>query len=222
MSSKNRAGAGTSVPLDQYDTPAAYCNVVVDLVNAGAESILDPCCGKGNVLAAFDNGSPRALLGVEIDANAGNIARARGFEVQIWDALLATWPEAEVIVTNPPYELAEQFLRKSIKHSKEVAMLLRVGFLGSKKREPLFKEIGMPEVHILSPRPNFVKVGKCALGCGWRQVFAIEDKNLPQCPRCERDGFFAKVKYTTSDSSEYAWMIWGSGHTNTIHRIEVT
>jgi len=49
----------------------------------------------------------------------------------------------DIIATNPPYSLAEEFVRKSlgVLHPMGIAVfLLRVGFAGSIKRMPFFRE----------------------------------------------------------------------------------
>ena len=63
-------------------------------------------------------------------------------------------------VGNPPYRLAEEFVRKSIEISDGlVAMLLRVGFLESAKRHPFWSEFPPIALRILVERPSFTPDG---------------------------------------------------------------
>jgi len=62
------------------------------------------------------------------------------------------------IITNPPYKLAEQFLEKSIKISKnKVAYFMRLSFLESKWRYKLFKKHPPKIIYVLSYRPKIYK-----------------------------------------------------------------
>ncbi len=59
------------------------------------------------------------------------------------------------ILTNPPYGMAEQFIRHSLNIVQEgykVAMLLRIQFLESKGRINLFKEHNIKYVYVSSSR----------------------------------------------------------------------
>ena len=49
-------------------------------------------------------------------------------------------PDAQGIVTNPPYKPAERFARKALREVPYVALLLRTNFLESAKRLPFFRE----------------------------------------------------------------------------------
>lgn len=53
----------------------------------------------------------------------------------------------DVIITNPPFSLTEEFLEKSLAELKPDGTLIylqRVNFLGSIKRVPFFARIGFP------------------------------------------------------------------------------
>ena len=57
------------------------------------------------------------------------------------------------IVTNPPYKLAEQFVRKALQSvDKKVAMFLRLNFLESQTRFKMFKELPLEWVLVFSKR----------------------------------------------------------------------
>lgn len=71
-------------------------------------------------------------------------------------------PTNDLIITNPPYNLAEQFIRKALTEVKEdglVVMLLRLNFLGSQKRASFFSEYMPHSVYIHSKRPSFTNKG---------------------------------------------------------------
>lgn len=64
------------------------------------------------------------------------------------------WP---CIVTNPPFSLAVEFIDHAFAHSDHVFMLLRLNFLGSKKRKAWWAMHEPDAIFVLSSRPKFCK-----------------------------------------------------------------
>lgn len=75
----------------------------------------------------------------------------------------------DLIVTNPPFSIADKFLMKSIKESDCVCYLLRLNYLGSIKRaNGLWKKVGMPnKLFVLSKRPSFTGKGTDSTEYAW-------------------------------------------------------
>lgn len=87
------------------------------------------------------------------------------------------------IVTNPPYNLAKEFVEKAlsvIPTGKKVAMFLKVTFLEGKNRKQLF----------LNNPPKVVYVSSSRL-------------------KCAKDGNFESVG---SSAVAYAWYVWEKGY----------
>ena len=67
---------------------------------------------------------------------------------------------ASVIITNPPFSIAMEFIRSAIDRDLTghgtVAMLLRMSMLGSKERADFWREFPVTNLFILTPRPSFV------------------------------------------------------------------
>lgn len=59
------------------------------------------------------------------------------------------------IITNPPFKLAEHFIRKAATYNKPFAMLLKSQYWHAKTRVRLFKEITPAKIYPLAWRPNF-------------------------------------------------------------------
>lgn len=83
-------------------------------------TVLDPACGTGNFLdVAYEELSkkgeyPKAnLIGIEIDPEAAKIAAEKGYTIIQGDALAMKWPDASVIIGNPPYIGYGRFLRSA-------------------------------------------------------------------------------------------------------------
>jgi len=68
-----------------------------------------------------------------------------------------------LIITNPPYKLAQEFIERALQVTSpiggEVAMLLRLNFLGSQKRGAWLVN-HVPDLYVLSERPSFNGNGK--------------------------------------------------------------
>jgi SAM-dependent methyltransferase len=84
--------------------------------------VLDPCCGGGALLAAAlavsrGCGAEPVLLGFDVAPLAAEAARARlalldaRAEVALADALAASWPGADLVLSNPPFLRHEALAR---------------------------------------------------------------------------------------------------------------
>lgn len=87
------------------------------------------------------------------------------------------------IITNPPYKLGTQFVKKALDISADgvkVAMFLKIQFLESQERWELFKEYPIKTVYVSTKRLN-----------------------------CAKDGDFDKFE---SSAVCYAWFVWKKGY----------
>lgn len=67
--------------------------------------------------------------------------------------------EADIIITNPPFNSAIEFVKKALEDVKEdglVIMLLRLNFLGSKNRNEWLKANMPYEIYVHSKRMSFI------------------------------------------------------------------
>lgn len=155
MSATNRGA--TRHELDWYETPVECVWLLLDHVGFDG-AIIDAGCGTGPIgKALIDDGYE--AVGVELDHGRVEQSRAKGLVVIEGD-YLAMNLVAENVVSNPPYSLASNFIRKSldiVKPGGKVAMLLRLNFLGSSRgRQDLFKQgSGFKHIVVMSIRPSF-------------------------------------------------------------------
>lgn len=153
---KNPSGGGR----DSYPTPYPYAQLAVHRALdfhpwETKLHLLEPGCGEKYpfIQAAHDIGWEGELVGVDVIDDWSVITESpnRRYRTDFLTAPLEwyTSPEVrehggwDIIATNPPYSLAEEFVRRSLEilHPMGVmVMLLRVGFAGSIKRMPLFRE----------------------------------------------------------------------------------
>lgn len=139
-----------------YDNPLAIAPEKI--------SWLDPCAGGD---ANHDMTYPAVIKEIfseakihTIDIREDSLAEEKG------DYLLAeVKEEVEVIITNPPFFLAMEIIKKALedvgsRNGGYVIMLLRLNFLGSKARKEFFKD-NMPEyIYVHNRRMSFTDDGK--------------------------------------------------------------
>jgi hypothetical protein len=86
----------------------------------------------------------------------------------IGDFLALTTPPEPAdffIITNPPYSLAESFIKHGLRIAEKSAWLLRLNFLGGGRNE--FHRKHNPGIFILPNRPSFNGWGSDACEYGW-------------------------------------------------------
>jgi hypothetical protein len=121
----------------------------------------DPCAGGDEKHGMSYADTLKELFGVEavtLDIRDDSRAKIKA------DYLTYTGEQtADVIISNPPFMHAEQFIRKALRDvngNGYVVMLLRLNFLGSKARRQFFNE-HMPErIYVHHRRMSFTDDGK--------------------------------------------------------------
>lgn len=191
MSSTNR-GAERQ-PHDLYPTPAPPIDALLSVMRySPLRHFHEPCKGTG---AIYDRVQCLRKSYCEI---------AEGI-----DYLTHTPPhQYDLIITNPPFSLALEFLQKSLQEADTVCYLLRLNFLGSQKRRVFWQANRPSHVLVLPERPVFSwpchghsAKEKKQKGCG--AMFLPEERKV--CPICG-----GRVGPGT-DSIEYAWFCWDRG-----------
>ena len=83
------------------------------------------------------------------------------------DYLTTPFEKVDLILTNPPFSLAQEFIEKAIKEADTVIMLLRLNYLGSQKRNIFWNKFPPTALHVLSKRPSFTGSGTDATEYAW-------------------------------------------------------
>jgi hypothetical protein len=151
------------IAQDAYFTPApladAICERLADLLPPQA-CVWDPCCGElAFVNAALETWpSAPSVVGTDLSAGADFLTGPPG--------LIG----ATLIVSNPPYLLAEPFVHRALALVREpegclagghVAFLLRLSFLGGQGRaERIYSRRNLRWLIPITPRPSFTPDGK--------------------------------------------------------------
>lgn len=107
------------------------------------------------------------------DGAMSRVLQAHGYEVRSSDLVDRGYGESPVdflcvtprksvanVVTNPPYSLAEEFVRTALAiSSNKVAMLLKLTFLEGEKRRRMFESTPLARVHVFSRRLTLMRNG---------------------------------------------------------------
>jgi hypothetical protein len=168
MSSTNRGGIRSEA--DNYSTPLWAVKRLLDVYRPppGPGVWLEPAAGDGNIIRAVNEVVPSVKwLACELREECRPaLAQAVGDprRVIITDYITAPpqIPEGkriEVVITNPPYRLAHEFIAQSFGLAEEVVMLLRLNYLGSDHRAEFLRHYP-PDVFVLPNRPSFKGNGK--------------------------------------------------------------
>lgn len=160
-------------PHDFYRTPAwAVTELYRALPWTFPEPTLDPCAGDGALIDAYASLDRRGRVrGVEFSPVICGQAWERGHwpaeeeddrphvaGVIQGDGLELDWT-GEHILMNPPYNNAEAWAAKA-STAASCCMLVRTGFLHSKRRHPLWRRTPPDALVFLASRPSFVASGR--------------------------------------------------------------
>lgn len=141
-------------PYDFYPTPDYSFNVLLPFIPTKINSFLEPCYGNGAIYNKI-NCNNKYFCEIQPPFNKDYLKEK--FDQKF-----------DLIITNPPFSLAQEFLEKSLQESDLVFYLLRLNFLGSQKRKTFFNKVGTPDkLFILSKRPSFTGGGTDSVEYAW-------------------------------------------------------
>ena len=173
MSATNRGTKRNEA--DFYATPLETVYSLLD--NYGdiksSDLILEPSAGNGNIIQALRNrGYKNFIKAVELRDDETIELMKKADEVSICNFLTdfdATC-KYDVIIGNPPYSLAQEFINKSFEllaPGGRLIFLLRTNFLESKKRFVWWQNKTPNGLYVLSKRPSFTGKGTDATSYSW-------------------------------------------------------
>jgi hypothetical protein len=122
---------------------------------------LEPSAGSGRivreVLARRDDVDMHA---VEIRPEMRGPLAAAGAQVRIGDWLTMSRERVDVVIGNPPYSRACEFIARACLVAPIVVYLLPLSFFGSASRETLFAAHPPARLFVLPNRPSFRSDGR--------------------------------------------------------------
>ena len=131
--------------LDLYETPAAATEALLR-VERLPHLVWEPAAGRGAIVQV-------------LQAHGHNVGASDiidyGFSLRFVGNFLTTTTAPNgcaAILTNPPYQLAEQFVAHALALVPTVVMLLRLAFLESERRTEISERSGLARVHVFRKR----------------------------------------------------------------------
>ena len=125
---------------DYYPTPYSMTEQLLEVEGFGAGTILEPACGKAKAISKVLQKS--GLKVVEKDIVTG-------------DDFFNEQGEYDYLITNPPYNLADEFVEQARKVTKrKFAMLLRTNFLSGVNRFKDNRFKNLQSVYIFTRMPD--------------------------------------------------------------------
>jgi hypothetical protein len=149
FSSQSRRASFAERGLDLYETPSVAVEALLR-VEKLPHHIWEPACGRGAIVNVLRSAG-HSVVATDI-ANYGIPITPPGY----WnrDFLLETdAPEGtEAIVTNPPFQRAEEFVAHALDLAPLVVMLLRSAFYESERRCHILEDCGLVRIHTFRKR----------------------------------------------------------------------
>ena len=142
---------------DFFPTPPWATYALIDNERFSGE-IWESACGNGAMSRVLENASSNVFSSDLYD---------RGFGESGHD-FLSSDRHADNIVTNPPYNAAEGFVRGGVSQAKrKFALLLRLAFLeGANRAKTIFSKCPPSRVWVFSERITFYPAGAVQKGTG--------------------------------------------------------
>jgi hypothetical protein len=137
---------------DFYETPEQAVNKILDVQKLRGD-VLEPCAGNGNISNVVNKRYKKPFT-VEINKNLKA-------DVHVDFLQWKTKKRFDTVIMNPPFSLNNngEFLLKSkslLRPNGLIIMLVQIQWLGSKKRQILFKNVMYPtKCFLLHERLNF-------------------------------------------------------------------
>ncbi len=194
MSATNRGS--TIVSQEFYPTPEdTVKSILKELDLTKVHSFTEPCRGEGHIY------------------NLINVPTKHYCELSEGiDYLLTTMPSVDLILTNPPFSLAQEFITKARSESGTVIMLQRVNFLGSQARKSFWAKNPPTHLFVLANRPKFI--AKCP-----NKKLDTTNKRICNDQHSYQITIPAGICLTcgttvtpASDATEYAWFCWDTNN----------
>lgn len=130
------------VESDFYPTPPEVTSALLDFLKLPAGiTIWEPACGQNHMVNVFRDAGYKVIA---TDIQNGT------------DFLTAACAECDWIITNPPFSIADQFIRQCIHNEKPFALLLKSQYWHAKKRLSLFRSYPPSYILPLTWRPDFM------------------------------------------------------------------
>ena len=142
----NNSTTNTRRELDFYPTPPDVTHALMRFLDLEPCIVWEPACGDGAMAEVLKKYTPTVLC---------SDLRETGYGEGGVD-FLAERRDCGAIITNPPFNVSEDFIRHALTQADVVAMVLKSQYWHAKKRTALFTEHPPAWVLPLTWRPDFM------------------------------------------------------------------
>lgn len=143
---------------DFYPTPDNVTQALLNNFNF-KDVIFEPAAGDGAMVKVLQRNGKR-VIAADLEP--------RHPKIHELDFLKLNKLPAKTIITNPPFNIAEKFIRHAMELGvEEMALVLKSTYFHAKTRYPLFKEYQPSAVCPLLWRPDFLGLGRPTMEVAW-------------------------------------------------------
>ena len=139
---------------DFYPTPKEVTLSLLEFMQIPKKyKIWEPACGQNHMVNVLRE-CGYEVIGTDIQSGV--------------DFLTAEIPEGvDWIITNPPFNISEKFIKRCVEHGKPFALLLKSQYWHAQRRSKLFQDNPPLFVLPLTWRPDFTGQGSSLLDMMW-------------------------------------------------------
>ena len=136
-------------PADFYPTPHDATQALLDHLRLPEGTLAwEPACGDGDLSLVMEAAGLDVVSTDIRDTGFGTVGDFLNDDL----AVMSEW-----IITNPPFSLAQEFIRKALSLAPNVAMLLKGTYWHAAGRRALFEDRTPSEILPLTWRPAFLE-----------------------------------------------------------------
>lgn len=154
-------GHGARRADDFYPTPPDATRALLPLIAHWPRNAWEPCCGNGAISEVLRTAGFCIFSSDIVD-------RGYGDDIRDFFAVELCVCDATTVITNPPFNRAEEFIGHARKLGMErMALLLKVSFWSARKRLSTFQEWPPSSIHPLTWRLDFDGRGAPTMDVMW-------------------------------------------------------
>jgi hypothetical protein len=141
---------------DLYESPSEAVHALLDLERSGEidsfpQNIWEPACGPGSIVRVLRGAGYTVTATDLVDYGARKCLESQsGVDFLMEGQMIG---ETKAIITNPPYKLANDFVRHAHRiGAPRIIMLLRAMFIEGTGRTDVIENMGLASVHVFRNR----------------------------------------------------------------------